>query len=648
MKKVLIIGEEVESDDEIYKFIDEGTIAIPLGFRMQQLMSEKKAAFNDYNSYYDSVDQDSISRKSFDFIFRLPDKKINGKTFKERICYNGMCLWWALRKPLFYLAFNSMKNLEFFREVLKKESPDTIIFYGNDSGLLKIIETASRQESKIEGKTEIKFVRNRKRNDGSKYFETAKAYCAAILRFIQGYFRYRKFKSSKNRNKMLILTNSFYWQLSRDASTGRKIKTDVHFDGIIKLAEENGTEVIVIDLPKNRKNSYESFKEKKYPYVPWEYFLFSGFLDRKTRKKASEARKILKASWDFFCSNEEFRSILKVEGLDIFDVNKTKLSSYFNNSMDSLISFCRNVEIARTIIKDCKIKACLLTDELGSGLHFVYASKIERIKSFGLQHGNFGDSAPTYKYKKNEINSKDLLSCQIPDKIFVYGNFFRKKLINGNYPEKNISVAGSPRADIVFHKDRVYKRKEFLDRYGINSKKKIVLLATSGHYNMKEIIPMASEVYKTASELGFVLIHKPHPGRTENMGNYKELKKKFMTDALILLEDVDLYDAINASDIVVSSIGSTIITEALMFEKPAIAMSLSGNADSHRYKKLGIASIVEKKGELKNIIVEITAKKEKIPAIAENKRKKFLSDTIGRIDGKTNGRIYSEIKKVFD
>ncbi len=384
------------------------------------------------------------------------------------------------------------------------------------------------------------------------------------MRVAQGYLRSINFL--KEKPSILFFTKSHVW-----ANLAPDLRNDPNFYTITsKLTEEKNYNPLVIDVAVTVEGAWKGLKEKKWPYFPYDYFYFRSFFDSKLQKKMDLLEKNLSLIWKDLEKNDNFRTMLDLDGISTYDVLKRNLHNYFTGSLNSFLSAARNFEVSKKIINDFKINAVVSVDENGSARPFIFAAKILKVPSLGLQHGNiFPVSSIAYKYGAEDISKyKGNLNCFLPDKTAVYGQYFKDLLVSeGNYNKKDVVVTGHPRFDLL--NERKNDKDAVLEKLGIDEGKKIVLYA-SQPMKLESKVAFTSVIKALKKIKEAFLIVKLHPADDENM--YRQILKSENYHALIT-RNADLYELLSCSDAVIA-IQSTVILEALMMRKPVIQLNL--------------------------------------------------------------------------
>ena len=147
-------------------------------------------------------------------------------------------------------------------------------------------------------------------------------------------------------------------------------------------------------------------------------------------------------------------------------------------------------------------------------------------------------------------------------------------------------------------------------------------------------------------ELNFVI--KLHPN--ESINEVKSLIKKYHSfpEKVKILKGVDLYEVLNASDIIITG-NSTVGIEAMMFRKPLI--TIEGFKFSMHYAEskssIGVISVSQMEDAIGRILNDKVFKKKLI-----NNGQRFIKSRVYKTDGQVSERIIricdELIKKNYD
>jgi len=274
----------------------------------------------------------------------------------------------------------------------------------------------------------------------------------------------------------------------------------------------------------------------------------------------------------------------------------------------------------------------------------VVAGKLKRIPTLAVQHGNIGPLHMGYMFSKDSISvsgSMETPYCPIPDKTAVYGQYYYDLLTKiSAYPPDSVIVTGSPRYDILGVVHKVFSRENFCAKLGLDPERKIVLIATQPWLMpiREAFIRSVLAALKHFPELQVVL--KPHPGEDERF--YSKITEAENVKVVGLPSRSETFEALYACDLLVASF-STVITEALVLDKPAVTVILGGEEPTPFYKEVTLR--VDKEEDLvpsirKALYDEKAREKLKI------ERKEFIFRYVGSQDGKATERIVNLIESM--
>ncbi|QZY56308.1 CDP-glycerol glycerophosphotransferase family protein [Crassaminicella profunda] len=202
-------------------------------------------------------------------------------------------------------------------------------------------------------------------------------------------------------------------------------------------------------------------------------------------------------------------------------------------------------------------------------------------------------------------------------KVAAYGQYEKDIFIKKGVSEKQIVIVGHPRFDGIFNEGHMSKR-EFHKKYKLNSKKKIILIAT------QPTAPLLwNELIETlAQEPEIEIVIKPHPLEIirKLTENYRNFENKYKSVKFISERSVNLYDILaNVDAVVVKS--STVGLETMLFNKPLCI--LNNDKLFNYYDKLG-DHIYSDPTKLVQFIAKLV-KDTKLKQMIQNKQELFLA-----------------------
>ncbi len=226
-------------------------------------------------------------------------------------------------------------------------------------------------------------------------------------------------------------------------------------------------------------------------------------------------------------------------------LNKIKKSNI--DSKDIFYSY--NVKLWILIFKILQPKKILMVVWYGKPW-IIEAAKILSIKVIDLQHGIL------YKehkfYNLNNFEDKALLKKIIPDQCWVYGEYWKKQLINAGWEEKNLQILG-------YYLNLPQDSKKY------NNARPYILYTTSCSQNKQEILIHINSILSQVKNRNMTIIIAPHP--QENPDDYQGI----LSD-LVSLSSKDSYNLLKNCYVHISTF-STLLWEGLYFKKSTYILS---------------------------------------------------------------------------
>ncbi|NQU94923.1 MAG: UDP-N-acetylglucosamine 2-epimerase [Candidatus Omnitrophica bacterium] len=300
------------------------------------------------------------------------------------------------------------------------------------------------------------------------------------------------------------------------------------------------------------------------------------------------------------------------------------------------VRFRRNIDTFLMVENAYNIKATILRNDIRElEKTLVSVSKKNDIPTLVIQHGILA-----------EPNGHNVI---LADKIAVWGNravSWYEKFDNG--PSKTEAI-GNPSFDALTKPMRLDKNKYIQNALKLSRKKYLSTLITpctevhrfssfetdDVSYNL---IKHAIKAVKSIGEMNLVV--KLHPN--QNIRAFMELFKKEDKNYVIFVHKTNLHKLIAASDVVMTP-DSTVGLEAVIMQKPVVAINLGKRPSLLPFTENGVALGVYKGDDIKNAIEKALHDKE-VKKSMELARKDFVNDFVYKLDGKCRERVRKLIK----
>ncbi len=594
---------------------------------------EKGIKYVILNDYAKNIDYGHLRKGTSDLIKAFPHKKIlNGKSLIELLEYGSFSLWWFIRQGFFTHCFESLKEIYTIRSLLKNRKIRNVVILNQDEQFIGVIKEAAKNINITLSSIKPNFLAEKKlflKNKKESFLNNF----PRSIRIIQGFFRHHHAKHKSARWNILLFTRSHV-----RSALGGNIMGDINSYTIMKdLSKSADYNLIQLDAALTREGAWRGIKDKKALFIPHDYFIFRSYFDANIKTILRMERLRLRKLWKKLDKEIKLKEALKFDKVSLYGVLRHQLKLYFFNEFDSFIGAIRNFEIGKKILDECKVGMLIAVDENGSSRFLVFAAKSKKIPSIGLQHGVISPALQSiaYNYSKNDLYQyQNNLNCQLTDRTAVFGNYFRNLLVKeGNYSADRIAVTGQPRLDIVSKNKKIDLKKHYYKKFKIREGKKLVVFASQPRKGEWKLT--FSAVIKALKQMeNAVLIVKLHP--KEEPSPYEKILQELKYRAIIS-KDIDLYEIILCSDLVIA-MQSTAILEALALERPVIQLNLMEKYDVFGKGAKKVIKLVDKEHQLVNAIKASLYDKPYIRDFRK-KVKKFISEYFYKIDGKSTERF---------
>lgn len=663
------------------KCIKKNLCIVTLTKDIENILDEQDLSYTSFENYRKKVDFNNISSQALNWVKNWPNTKINDeKCFKELVIYKNISLWWFMRENLLYTVKKIILYIDIVKNILDSEKPDCVIALEDSTILGKVIKIIAKTENINVNLSKNNFARNLFQNFKKElrcYFSSAlqkglKLF-VMVLRYFQGLQRYHYYRRNifpMKKTKVLMLTHSIKWQTVTNPESEKGERGDPITGFVMdEIENRDNLSLLAIDKASYISDGWRAFREKLFPYIPWEVFLSYGYLKRDIRKVTANHKRSFRNLWKILQSNSLFKKSFYYNGILLWNLLSPEFKRYFKKGLTKII---RNIEVVRFILREEQVDVFCGPAEHSSGMPFIVASKLEGIPTIGIQHGIITSFHPSYAYARDEIIDTSKISpfsCPIPDKTVVFGQYYKDCLtLDSAYPFNSAVVTGQQRTDVLINKDQIYSKEKIFKKLGIKLEKKIILFISQPYPEefMKNVVGTVLQAVKALPDM--FLIIKLHPYETEEKFVYRLARKlgvyleapedaklfgtselhkiianKLKVSNYLIVKDIDLYSLLNACDLVIV-ISSTVALEAPLFNKPVISLNF-GEADVISCLRRTVGIRVSDPKDLVEVIRDVLENpktKEKIEKI----QKSISSDFFYKVDGLASKRIVDLLLKL--
>lgn len=276
-----------------------------------------------------------------------------------------------------------------------------------------------------------------------------------------------------------------------------------------------------------------------------------------------------------------------------------RLSSCLQNELDMavftsrwvqmrLLSFYWLKRLYAWLLRRVKPSYVLIAD---SGEYaMIAAAKEQGIKVVEIQHGNF--SRHHYKYSWDASALKYKTQMPLPDRLFLYGEYWKNELNIGGFWRETLCVVGSPRMD-QYREHKPAKKNDDL----------CTLVLTSQGIDVEKVVSFMADFFKIAEgNLRFRLFIKLHPvWETSKEVYLKGLQTNQQLEVYLGNEQPSTFELLTRSDFHLS-ISSSCHYEALGLGVPTVILPFATHESVLRLHKARHAFLVHNASELLDIL----------------------------------------------
>lgn len=288
----------------------------------------------------------------------------------------------------------------------------------------------------------------------------------------------------------------------------------------------------------------------------------------------------------------------------------------------------------------------------------IRAARRFRVKSVGLPKG------------WDNLTLKTFLPI-FPDLLLVQTEFMKQDAIALDYPPTRIQVVGFPKFDIYADKSKLVSRVEFMQAFGLDPARPLILYAGAGDQLAPHDEDILSE-FLAAVEVGIIKGHpqvlvRPHPKYAYHPEHIPvrdfwalDLPGKRQKSGDFYFDHADVVHLMNSlyhCDLLIHT-ASTLGVEAAIFDKPSITLAYDGKAQilpalsTARYNRYEHMQRVIVTGGMKVVenfetLVQYTNEYLQNHSLDEVERVRLVSENAGIIDGKAGDRVVQALRSLI-
>jgi glycosyltransferase involved in cell wall biosynthesis len=542
--------------------------------------------------------------------------------FYKKVMYQGFSLWWFQRLSFHRWLQSTLADIDAVRELLAEVDKAGLFLLEADSYWRDMVQTVATSQ----GRPVVVIDRRAKLAvwiDRLRLVQKVPLLAVKWLRAVQGALRLvRKAleKRARNRPRVLIFTLSMNWQ-NMCNEDGQMWYYDTQLGQVLELLRASKKSVVALDMMSQLENGWLTLWFKRWPYIPIEGYaalFIRAMLKARQHLKNLAGLSELEKSFSLESAN-------LYSGINIGNIIKRRLTPFITRGCYMWIVW---IEFYRLIIAREKPDVIVVTDDYVLGRPLVTAARISGVPSLAVQHGLIHQKHLGYVYPSDVERE----SIPLPDKMAVFGEFDFEILTRLSiYKGFEVMVTGQSRLDLL--------NREAPDSESIKlPRDKKILLFTSQPLTA---VLSAEILMNEFSQLGedYLLIIKLHPAETYPCQHYQEAAERYKVKNFAIVQQTDLYQLLRLCDIHLS-VFSTVLSEAVIFNKPNLILSLPGFSDLGGWVEQGVALNLNDFSSLKEAVETILFDDETRQRL-QKQRDEYVKRRYFSLDGKSTERIYN-------
>lgn len=627
MVKRIVIVSEPHHIGIIKNKVSDGDIVIATSKNLKNMLFERGITSEVMTSPKDTQEQ------LMKWMKQLPSiAKNNGADMLTELSYDGFSYWWLMENWLFRgdghfdCIFDVLNVILVSDNIIKKYRPQEIVFVDDGKLYANVIKHICPAKNIIARPVTtnialgIALKKKMVYNFSSLFWKSS--FC--IRRF-----HARRFKDAVGKGADVIFIRGVAWETIYDYEKDEKYVREPFTDDL----KERFPNSLSIGVQTGRYFSVGGMENCRGKCT-----ILENYYDKKAKSMYRDIVKKVRLGFHRLLENKNFRESFVFIGYSIWPLVEKQFHRYFDVRLSG---HSRNHTMITRVLEIENPKIVISPEEVSEFARLLFSCCIKRkIPVVAIQHGIFDTNLLCY-HNKGEVSTEKISSwlCPIPTKTCVYGDYYKKLLVEkNNYPTSSVVVTGSQRFDRIFKQK--FSKESFHKRHSIPFNKKIISYITSPTpFNEQMTSSLLEEIKKIPDA---VVVIKIHP--SENKEFYENIIKDVSSDAIVL-DDADLYDVLNASDTVITYL-STAGLEAMLFRKPLAILNLTGEEDRISYAKSGAAIGIYKREDIAVKIKELLSGKRLYRKIQRNARG-FIRQNAFNEDGKATDRITSLISSIL-
>ena len=545
VKKLIFVEGKDDINSLIKKIGSTDSKIICFDFESHKLLDKMSVKHHLVEEYFSEQDKLIMDDKALE----LTTNWYKHKELKKTLEYRDVNLGSLLEIELIGYFFEYIKRITGIDNIIKKESPSTII--------TSFLSTCTEI---ISNKKEIKIIKIKSKKKPSLFFDSIeipigiKGNIVSIKISRTNFLRIRKL-SIKCLNILYNLKPNFIKIKNKKIILLLDFNPNLYVE-LLKLLSESEFNVLLLNQRRPAIWNYSSLQIMKR--LDCKIIEMGDFASKKTKMKSDDEKIKMMKKLDELWKNEIFNEIFSINGNQFWHAIKNSFSSLTTNRfIESIERFI----LLNELFDKIDVHGILEWAHVGIEDKIIISIINERgIPNMFLQHGLYIQNKKFEKY--NQILP---IFPSNGSKHVVWGKILEDFLLEHNIEKNDIIKIGSPRHDKFF-------KKKYINRSDT------ILIAANGFFHnnsngtdIRAFIRMENAIKKIVHTIkkscNKKIIVKLHPGRVSF--DIKPIIHE-IDPTIEIYQNENIMDLLENCDAVISLNFSTIILDALIAQKPTM------------------------------------------------------------------------------
>jgi len=574
--------------------------------------------------------------------------------------------WWIIEPALRDHLANLVESVRQVRAIIRKENPDKIYVFGAARHRIFIpyvnllhpeVVLAVARQHRIEAVQVEPVARKRKISTRVvlpsliRVLLWAGSRARCIVYGVSRWFKPVRQEGAPART-IVVVSDHLNWRPESERKKVSPGKNDVALGRVLdRLNADVSSRVVFADFLSFAGLGLRAIAEKVGRFGRIDYRPIEAYVGKQVLKDVWMHAHLSRSKWEEVKDSPALRTAAMFEGVDLWDAASTKMTFFFLFWLPLAIYY---TEAMASFIRREKPDVVVLVGDQGVyGRCFLAAAQALGVPTVGVQSRVISKDDRQYTHRAGAVAATGRFVgttlCPIPERTAVFGELSRQILVGaGGYPEDRVVVTGQPSHDLLDDMRGDDARQRICHRLSIRPEATIVVLAIQTRTGLAhdQTVKFVRNVVEAIREFPeHRLLVKFYPGEERPLRR-RIAREKGLLDEIVLAKAVNLFDLLHACDLLITSC-PTVALEAMLFEKPVVAVEAVGAGEMMSYAETGAAVGVADPAQLIEAVRSVLTD-EAVRRRLDEGRTRFIADYLHPRDGNAARRVTALALAVAD